>query len=329
LSPDPTKTYRVLFVEDAFDQALLVKAFLGSAGGFDVTHSQDGDHAVNVLASEHWDLLITDLNLPGKDGFEVIRIAREKNADLPIMATTGYTAAEFQEQAFRAGANDLLTKPLEKEDFLAHVAALLGGGATKAVSTTILAIGGLVGDVPMGCGGTLMQAAAEGKTVVVLPLSRDELDPSDSALPAAKKVSELMGLRLVIDKAALSDTRRRMAVMEKAISDLKPSIMYVPAMDDDHPARMEAFRVAQAASPSVETILGYQTATTGLDFKPTHFVEIGRQMALKMEALATFGAVGSGRMDLTPAMAQAYARYWGRYRRFMEVEAFEVIKGKI
>ena len=330
MSPGPAKGLRVLFVEDAFDQALLVKAFLSAAGGFEVTHSQDGDHAVQLIHDQDWDLVITDLNLPGTDGFEVIRAARAKSADLPILATTGYTGTEYLDQAVRSGANDVLTKPLDKDSFLLQVATLTGSGQAEesaGPSSAILAIGGLAGDVEMGCGGSLMLAAAEGHVVVVIPVCRDELDTEGVALKATKEATKLMGLRVEVVESALDDTGRRVALIEKAISDLRPSVVYIPALDDSHPSRMEAFRVAQAVTSSIETVYSYQTATTGLDFRPTRFVDIADQMILKMEALATF--VGAGRLDLTPRMAQAYSRYWGRYQRFTEVEAFEVIKGKV
>ena len=123
---------RVLFVEDAFDQAMLVKAFFSSAGNYEVTHSQDGDHAAELLRSQHWDILVTDLNLPGIDGFELIRICRQILPDTPVMAITGYTGAHYQEEAFRAGASDLMTKPLEKDEFLVRTAKLVGERGTAS-----------------------------------------------------------------------------------------------------------------------------------------------------------------------------------------------------
>jgi len=114
--------------------------------------------------------------------------------------------------------------------------------------------------------------------------------------------------------------------VELAVRDLGPGTVYVPAMDEDHPARREAFRIAKAATTGVPRVLGYQTATTGLDFKPTVFEDVSEFMVMKMESLAAYQAAGAGRLDLTPRMAQAYARYWGRFRKFVEVEAFEVIR---
>ncbi len=75
-------------------------------------------------------------------------------------------------------------------------------------------------------------------------------------------------------------------------------------------------------------MLGYETATTGLEFVPTEFVDVRKQMVLKMEGLAVYQSVGAPRVDLRPRMAQAYARYWGRFMDFTEVEAFEAVKAE-
>ena len=80
---------RVLLVEDAFDQALIVKSFLQSEGDFEVTHSQDGDQAARLLRERKWSLLITDLNLPGIDGIEATRrlVAREAAPVVVLLST--------------------------------------------------------------------------------------------------------------------------------------------------------------------------------------------------------------------------------------------------
>ena len=88
MSSDPQRDLRVLYVEDAFDQALLVKAFF-KALPFTVTHAQDGDQALRLIDTQKWDLLVTDLNLPGTDGFTVIRKLRATSETIPILVTTG------------------------------------------------------------------------------------------------------------------------------------------------------------------------------------------------------------------------------------------------
>lgn len=319
------KALRVLFVEDAFDQALLVKAILQSHGNYLVTHAQDGDHAAKQLAEGEWDILITDLNLPGLDGFDLCRLAKAKNPDLPVLAVTGYTGAHYQEQAFRAGASDLLTKPLDPIEFAKKVGELTGTAHVEARST-ILAVGGLVGDVEMGCGGTLLRHRLQGADVVIVPLCRDDLDPTGTGLEGARRAAELMGVKVLVDEVALDDTQRRVALLERVVRDMRPKVVYIPAMDDAHPSRREAFRIGKGAAAPVPTVYTYQTATTGQGFNPNHFEDISEVLMDKMEALAAFQEAGLRRPDLSPRMAQAYARYWGRLHRFTEVEPFEVLR---
>jgi len=273
-------------------------------------------------------LFITDLNLPGIDGFDLIRICRKAHPDMPVMATTGYTGAHYQEEAFRAGASDLMTKPLDKDDFLVRVEKLIGGrGIAETQEESILAVGGLVGDAEMGCGGSLAEWAAQGKSVFILPIYGDEMDPTGAGLAGARAAAAILGAEAIIDDVAMADTGQRMTLVERIVQEHTPEVLYLPTMDDEHPARREAFRIAKAVSSEVPVVLGYQTATTGLDFKPDRYVDVSNEMIQKMEALAAYHGAGASRLDLAPRMAQAYARYWGRFNKFTEVEAFEILKG--
>lgn len=318
---------RVLLVEDALDQALLVRSFLQPATDFSVTHAQDGDQAARLLKERDWDLFITDLNLPGLDGVELCRIARSVRSGMPILVITVHTGVHVHQEAFRAGATDLLVKPLRQDTFLEKVHELTGTAGTEA-RPVVLAVGGIVGDVEMGCGGTLRKHANEGTEVTIVPLCRDELDGTGAGLHAARRAAALLGARILIDESALDDTERRVSLLEELVGELRPRVVLLPAMDEAHPARREAFRVAKACTGTVPVLMGYQTATTGPDFRPNRFEDVGPQLVVKMEALSAYRTAGLHRPDLSPRMAQAYAHYWGRFERFGEVEAFEVVRGQ-
>ena len=136
-----------------------------------------------------------------------------------------------------------------------------------------------------------------------------------------------MGAKLVIDEEALDDTNKRVALLNRVVAEHRPSLALVPAMDDQHPSRREAFRIAKSALTRTPEVWGYQTATTGMDFKPQRLEQVSDFMVDKMEALAAYQEAGVKRLDLAPRLAQAYARYWGRLERFLEVEPFEVVRG--
>lgn len=319
------KVLRILFVEDAFDQAIIVKAFLDFFGDVQVVHAQDGERAAQLVRAEEWDLLVTDLNLPGLDGFELCRIAKSAHPSLPVLAVTGYTGAHYQEQAFRAGATELLTKPLERGEFVTKVAELTGRSAGPT-RPNILAVGALVGDVEMGCAGALMRHRKDGAQVTIVVLHRDEVDPEGVGFVGARQSADTLGAKLLVDDGALDSTQDRVAFMQRVVQELKPKVAYVPAMDDTHPARRETFRIARAATASVPSVLAYQTATTGPEFHPSRFEDVGDVLVDKMEVLTCYADAGLQRLDLSPRMAQAYARYWGRLRQFTEVEPLEPVR---
>jgi len=119
-------------VEDAFDQALVVKSFFASAGNFDVTHAQDGDSAAQFLRGEEWDLFVTDLNLPGTDGFELIRICRELHPEVPVMATTG-SRSSLSSTAIPSLFTQPVTATFVQPPFFSTVTTSAPAGREKSV----------------------------------------------------------------------------------------------------------------------------------------------------------------------------------------------------
>ncbi len=328
MSHDPPQSPRVLYVEDAFDQALLVKAFFSTMPGYHVTHAQDGETALKLISDKAWDLLVTDLNLPGADGFALIKAFRAKSPHTPILVTTGYTQPEYEEQALRTGADHVLIKPLGQEEFVARVMAMVARGHAEETDgdvEVVLAIEGRLGDAEMGCGGTLMAEVARGHTVVVIPICHRADDVTPEELKAAAIAADILGVEFRVDRTLFGNAEGQKDLVERTLNELRPTTVYMPAPDDRDPSRREAARVAKEATVEVETVLAYETATTGLDFTPSRFQDVRAEMVLKLEALAAYQAVGAARVDLRPRMAQAYARYWGRFKDFTEVEAFETV----
>ena len=324
-------TVRVLYLEDAFDHALLVKAFFKTLPTYQVTHAQDGDRAIELLNRGPWDLIVTDLNLPGTDGYTVIRKARQLSSSLPILVTTGYTQAQYEEQALRAGADQVMIKPLQQHEFVTRVVRMVEQNRyataepNEDMDGVILVVEGRLGDAEMGCGGIMMKATNETETVVVLPILNQADDVSHEELKAASIASNILGADLRVDAGRFGDRLAQRDLIRKTLDELQPSTVYLPAAGDRDVSRREARVITLELATKVPRLYGYETATTGTEFLPTHFVDVHAQMVLKMEALAAYQAVGAPRVDLRPRMAQAYARYWGRLMDFTEVEAFEEV----
>ena len=321
--------FRVLYIEDAVDQALLVKAMFNTMAGYQVTHVQDGDQALTLLVNEHWDLIITDLNLPGADGFTVIRTVRKHSADIPILVTTGYAQAQYEEQALRAGADQVIIKPLNRDEFVARVVGMVEreqrSSAHLDLDEVVVVIEGRLGDAEMGCGGVLMRSVAGHETVVVVPVLNDPDAATHEELKAASIAANILGIELRMDRSLFGDHDAQRDLIERILDELRPTTVYLPAPGDGDASRREASLMGVETTSDIPRVYGYETATTGFDFQPARFVDIREQMVIKMEALASYQSVGAPRVDLRPRMAQAYARYWGRFEGFTEVEAFQEV----
>ncbi|BAT71265.1 two-component system, OmpR family, response regulator [Thermosulfidibacter takaii ABI70S6] len=115
---------RILIVEDdSHLRSLLERIFLDE--GYLVETAPEGDLALNMALQRHYDLIILDVMLPGKDGFSVCASLRASNVTVPILMLTVKDEVQDKVQGFEAGADDYLTKPFSIEELLARVRALL------------------------------------------------------------------------------------------------------------------------------------------------------------------------------------------------------------
>ena len=116
---------RILVVDD--EQAvrdLLAKTL--TMADYDVDSAPDGASAIDRLRAVEYDLLITDLKMPGMDGLSVIREARRTAPDLPVIIITGYSTEASAIEAINLGVAGYLTKPFRLPRILAATARALG-----------------------------------------------------------------------------------------------------------------------------------------------------------------------------------------------------------
>lgn len=116
---------RVLVVDDEESVRTLVAHALENAE-YDVEAVEDGPTAVARLEDGDFDLLITDLKMPGMDGLSVIREARRRDDHLPIVIITGHSTEASAIEAINLGVSGYLTKPFRMPRVLAVTARALG-----------------------------------------------------------------------------------------------------------------------------------------------------------------------------------------------------------
>jgi CheY-like chemotaxis protein len=117
----------VLVIEDDL-AARKLYAMMLAGGGFDVAEAHNGLQAVEKAGDLVPDAIVTDLGLPGIDGFEVCRRLRDdpRTRHIPVLAITGrYCSPEDVVRARRTGCHVVIMKPFEGDALVAHVAHLL------------------------------------------------------------------------------------------------------------------------------------------------------------------------------------------------------------
>ena len=91
---------------------------------YSVDHCYDGDKALELLGTERYDLVLLDLNLPGKDGMTVLRTFRQRDRKTPVLILSARSEVKDKVEGLDAGANDYLSKPFHLAELEARVRSL-------------------------------------------------------------------------------------------------------------------------------------------------------------------------------------------------------------
>ncbi|MFC1575639.1 response regulator [Gemmatimonadota bacterium] len=326
-----SKRAQVLLVEDNLTDALLIRTLLELDDNTRVTLAQDGIRGCQLAENQRWDMLVTDINLPGRDGIDVIQTCRAHQPDTPIIATSAYSNQAYLQAAFRAGANEVLSKPVDRDEFLRTVGNLLKVKAIHdAKGRKILAVGALPGDVEAGCGGILLRHAESGDEVHILVLSMGAAGKEGKdRRNAARRAGQVLGAKLIFpeeNEPGFPDIDFMVIRIQDAVHELSPEMVFAPSANDVRESRQNTFAATEIAASRVPGVCSYQAATTTLDFRPTLFEDISEHLDRKMAALSHYEAQVRGRPHLDPDLARATARYWGRFLGYGEVEPLEVVR---
>lgn len=118
---------RILLVEDEPDAARMLAKGLREQS-FAVDIAPDGDTALEQVSFNEYDLVLLDVMLPGRDGFEICRNLRQAGFEIPVLMLTARDAVEDRIEGLDTGADDYLTKPFDFHELMARVRALLRRG---------------------------------------------------------------------------------------------------------------------------------------------------------------------------------------------------------
>lgn len=113
---------KILLVEDNAVNRRLA-GFILRSQGYQVSEATTAQEAFEMLKTERPDLIVMDIQLPGKDGLEITKELKgqPETADIPVIAVTSYAMKGDREKALAAGCSGYVTKPIDKTIFLAEI----------------------------------------------------------------------------------------------------------------------------------------------------------------------------------------------------------------
>ncbi len=324
---------RILVVDD--DPAL--GEFLSrvlSAGGYEVAHELDSEGALGQVHAQQWDLLITDIELPGMNGLELLEKVRDVAPALPVAVLTGHATVDYAVGALRRSATEFLQKPVSRTDLLAKANELVEAGrlARAASRETVLAIGAHPDDVEIGAGGTLAAHGAAGDALAILTLSRGAVGGQMAERGReARESAEVLGARLFLrdlEDTQISEGNPTIALIEEVIEQVRPTVVYTHSIHDLHQDHRSVHRAALVACRQVSRVYCFQSPSATIDFRPTHFVAVDDYLSRKLKVIGTFGSQAAIRDYMEPELITATARYWARYATGTFAEPFETARDR-
>ncbi|MBP3610506.1 MAG: response regulator transcription factor [Lachnospiraceae bacterium] len=135
--------FKLLVVEDDKDLNRTMCSFL-SRCGFETVGALNANEAYDAMYGQMFDLIISDIMMPGIDGYEFAKTVRELNQEIPMLFVTARDDFESKRKGFRAGIDDYMVKPIDLEELVLRIEALLR--RSKIASSRKLEIGSLVMD---------------------------------------------------------------------------------------------------------------------------------------------------------------------------------------
>lgn len=116
--------FRILVVDDDKHTRMLLRAYL-EGENYTVLTAENGEDALTVIDQEYVDLVVLDVMMPKMDGYSFTQLLRENNNNLPILMISAKQLPEDRKRGFLVGTDDYMTKPIDEEELLLRIKALL------------------------------------------------------------------------------------------------------------------------------------------------------------------------------------------------------------
>jgi DNA-binding response OmpR family regulator len=120
------KTIKLLLIEDDMNLSYIIKSGLEDIiGNYEVCTATNGEEGLEYLKSYHPDVIVSDIEMPVMNGFEMVKKIRQIDTDIPVLLATGITNPKNVPAGYEAGADFYIKKPFTSEELDAHIKALI------------------------------------------------------------------------------------------------------------------------------------------------------------------------------------------------------------
>jgi DNA-binding NtrC family response regulator len=109
---------KILIVDDEPDMLKLLSMILREKTRYEITTTNNPIEAIELVKQSGFDLVISDLKMPGLDGMEIIDAVKKVDEDIPVIIITAFASVESASEAIQKGGFDFITKPFRKEQIL-------------------------------------------------------------------------------------------------------------------------------------------------------------------------------------------------------------------
>jgi CheY-like chemotaxis protein/LmbE family N-acetylglucosaminyl deacetylase len=325
---------RILVIDDDLVFGRWAAQLLQTEGRFETRYVTDAVTGLEHLDDGPWDLVLTDLEMPGMNGLELLDRIAQLEPDLPVAIITGHATVDRAVTAFRKSAAEFIQKPISATDFMIAVQGLVQRGReTRAAHREIvLAVGAHPGDVEIGAAGTLLAHKSAGDSVAILALTGGGQPGAQVRRPRGPQhAAGVIGARLFLgelDDADIAEGEPTIGVIEDVIARIRPTVLYMHSVHDVHQAHRNTHQAVIVAARQVGRVYCFQSATPTVDFRPTHFSVIDSHASRKLAAIDAFADEPQHDDYLQPDLVVSTARYWSRFCGGSLAEPFEAVRDR-
>ncbi len=324
--------FRALVLEDDPDAAEFLHIVLEQHAGMRVDVVGTTDRALEALGANTYDVLVTDIQLPGRSGLEVLPEVRRLDPVMSVIVVTAFATVDNAVGALREAADEFLVKPVSATVLAERAVELATRSRERRAGSRqrVLAVGAHPDDVEIGIGATLAAHAAAGDEIVILTLSGGAVGGATPTVRHAEAAAAaaVVGARLVhldFPDTHLDPASGVITAVEELVGEVRPDRIYTHGVHDRHQDHRAVHDAVEIAARQVPSVWCFQSPSSTVAFAPTRFVDVDGFIETKLQMLAAYTSQAH-REYMQPDIVRATARYWGRFSPAREVEPLETVR---